>query len=394
MSYALNVARVPLLCLWDDEVHRVANPQKGNRPYFVHVGGISNPASGKEQYCLRTFGYPSGAQTHPWTGTTYYYAVTGCPIFAIVSSGIFTGQICNNYTSSLRRLYNRTNLYTPTIDGEVDRAESWQYGRAQKLIGQLPITGRVPGSWAHSEILEFLNEVPTVPDKGINNRIPRRQAQTTAGTTIQSTMLFLCKIVNACQTTVPDPLTYDLVYMNTPVSGNNSGNWQSLLMLNYALENTVLLAAQGFADYKTYVDELIEQWTRCFEIYGTLGGFGDTNRVIAPQIVSGNAGPNWTYNSLADIKTYAISRGNYLTSATNVNQYDTRFLVVVYRALETIKIAADKGRISTATGTKAQTMMNSLQSAISTVTNGSLLSPQSYYGNFFGTPASLVSSMS
>lgn len=396
MSYALNVARVPQLCLWDDEVHRIANPQKGSRPYYYHTAGVQNPLFGKEQYQIQSFinnGFP-GPISHPWTGTSYYYAVTGCPIFSLVGSGVFSTQIASEYSSQIRKSYNRTSLYTPVISGEVDRAESWSYGRAQKLIGQLPATGRAPGSVSYTEISEFLSECTTVPSIGVNARIPRRQAQTTPGTTIDSTLLFICQVINACQTTVPDLQTYSAPPENTTVvaGDNTTGLWQSLLMLNYALENTVLLAAQGFGNYSTYLDQIIEQYTRCIQVYGGAGLVADTNRVLGPQVVSGNAGANWTQLTLSDMQVYANSRGNYLTSVTSVGQYDPRFMIVTTRAFSAINIAASKGRISSATGTKAANLYNSLQTAVSGVTNGSLQQTYSY-GNYFGVPASLVSSM-
>jgi hypothetical protein len=194
---------------------------------------------------------------------------------------------------------------------------------------------------------------------------------------------------------VPDSETYDLsFYNNNPVvPGNNTtGLWQSLLMLNYALENTVLLAAQGFSDYSTYIDQIIEQYTRCFQVYGGAGLVADTNRVLGPQVVSGNAGANWTQLTLSDMQVYANSRGNYLASVTSVGQYDPRFMIVTTRAFNCVKIAADKGRISATTGTKAINLYNNLQTAVSGVTNGSLQQTYSY-GNYFGVPASLVSQM-
>jgi hypothetical protein len=390
MSYALNVARVPQLCLWDDSVHRITNPQKGSRPYYYHTAGIQDPAFGKEQYQIKSFVSGTGPITHPWTGTTYYYAVTGCPIFSLVSSGVFCTQISTEYSSSLRRTYNRTSSYTPPVSGEVDRSESWSFGRASKLTAVLPSTGRVPGGMAYSELQEFLTEALTVPSTGVSARVPRRQAQTTPGTTVDDTLLFLCQVLNTCQLSCPDPLTW---------GGSSNGNTvadgarQSALMLHYALENTLLLAAQGYSGFNAYVDELIEQYSRCIQVYGGIGLSESTNRTMGPQVTALNAGSSWTQLTLIDMQVYANSVGQYSASTTNVGNYDARFMVVMTRFFYSLKVAADKGRISATSGAKALSIYNALNTSASGVTNGSLLSPTPTYGNYFGVPASLVSQM-
>jgi hypothetical protein len=390
MSYALNVARVPQLCLWDDSVHRITNPQKGSRPYYYHTAGAQSPLFGKEQYQIKSFVSGDGPLTHPWTGTTYYYAVTGCPIFSIIGSGVFCTQISTEYSSSLRRTYNRTSSYTPPINGQVDRSESWSFGRASKLTAVLPSTGRVPGSIAYSELQEFLTEALTVPSTGVSARVPRRQAQTTPGTTVDDTLLFLCQVLNTCQLSCPDPLTW---------GGSSNGNTvaegarQSTLMLHYALENTILLAAQGYSGFTTYVDELIEQYSRCIQVYGGIGICQNTVRSMGPQVTALNAGASWTQLTLSDMQVFANSVGQYSVSTTNVGAYDPRFMIVMTRFFYSLKVAADKGRISATSGAKALSIYNALNTAASAVTNGSLLSPTPYYGNYFGVPASLVSQM-
>ena len=391
MSYALNVARVPQLCLWDDSVHRITNPQKGGSPYYFHTAGVQDPAFGKEQYQIKSFINGTGPLTHPWTGTTYYYAVTGCPIFALVSSGVFCTQISSEYSSSIRRTYNRISSYTPAaLSGDVDRAESWAYGRASKLTAVLPSAGRVPGNMAHSELQEFLTESLTVPSTGLSARIQRRQAQTTPGTTVNDTLLFLCQVLNTCQTACPDPLTW-----GGSSNGNTAGEGarQSTLMSHYALENTLLLAAQGHAGFSAYVDELIEQYSRCIQVYGGIGICQNTVRSMGPQVTSLNAGVNWTQLTLSDMQAYANSVGQYSTSTTNVANYDPRFMIVLTRFFYALKVAADKGRINAASGAKALSIYNALNTAAAGVTNGSLLFPTSSYGNFLGVPASLVPQM-
>lgn len=390
MSYALNVARVPQLCLWDDSVHRITNPQKGGRPYYFHTAGVQDPAFGKEQYQIKSFIGGTGPLTHPWTGTTYYYAVTGCPIFALVSAGVFCIQISSEYSSSLRRTYNRTSSYTPAaLSGEVDRAESWAYGRASKLTAVLPSTGVAPGSIAYSELQDFLTESLTVPLTGVNARVPRRQAQATPGTTVDNTLLFLCQVLNTCQTACPDPLTWGGASNGNPSTGAR----QSTLMLNYALENTLLLAAQGYTGFSTYVDELIEQYSRCIQVYGGIGICQDTVRSMGPQVTALNAGASWTQLTLGDMQVYTNSVGQYSTSTTTVADYDTRYMIIMTRFFYALKVAADKGRISAASGAKALAIYNALNTAASGVTNGSLIFPTSSYGNFLGVPASLVSQM-
>lgn len=390
MSQALNVARVPQLCLWDDSVHRITNPQKGSRPYYYHTAGAQDPAFGKEQYQLKSFVSGDGPLTHPWTGTTYYYAVTGCPIFSLVGSGVFCTQISTEYSSSLRRTYNRTSSYTPSINGTVDRSESWSFGRASKLTAVLPSTGRVPGGMAYSELQEFLTEALTVPSTGVSARVPRRQAQTTPGATVDDTLLFLCKVLNTCQLSCPDPLTWA-----GPSNGNTvaEGARQSTLMLHYALENTILLAAQNYSGFTTYVDELIEQYSRCIQVYGGIGICQNTVRSMGPQVTALNAGSNWTQLTLSDMQVYANSVGQYSVSTTNVSVYDPRFMIVITRFMYALKVAADKGRISATSGAKALSIYNALNTAASGVTNGSLISPIPSYGNYFGVPASLVSQM-
>jgi len=385
MSYALNVARVPQLCLWDDSVHRITDPQKGNRPYYYHVAGVQDPGFGKEQYQIRSFVGGDGPTSHPWTGTSYYYAVTGCPIFAIVGSGVFCAQFAVNYASEIRRTYNRINSYTAASDAGVDRAESWAIGRASKLIAVLPSTGRVPGSVSYSQLQEFLTEVLTVPVLGVKERIARRKVQTTPGTTIDDTLRFLSQVINACQLGAPDTW-----------SGGNTvaeGARQSTLMIYYGIENSLLLAAQGYPDYVTYVDELIEQFLRCIQVYGVIGLFKNTNRSMGPQVTALNAGANWTQLTLSDMQVYANSVGQYQTSTTDGSAYDIRFMIVMTRFMYALKVAADKGRISTASGAKALNMYNDMNTAVSGVTNGSLVSPLPSYGNYFGVPASLVSQM-
>jgi hypothetical protein len=312
MSQSLNLARVPAYVPWDDSTHRVMNPQKGNRPYFILNASNNDgqPQFAKNAYKLN--GAAGLAISHPWTGTSYMYTATGCPIFAVVSSGALSFLMCSEYAQQPRRNLNYTGYYPAAIQSDADRAESWTYGRLTKLLGEVPTTGRLPGCHSYAELSEMASEFPNIPTNGIRARITRRQAQTTVGTTVDSTRNYICQVFNFTNTTCPDPIAGSGNNANDLADSGQRGNWFSTLMVAYSLENSILLAASGNTDYQYYVGEILTLYERLSQAIG-YGGIviNATNVSVAPQTTDANKGTNWPYLSLANYKTHVLANGQY-----------------------------------------------------------------------------------
>jgi hypothetical protein len=396
MSQALNVARVPLLCVWDDTTHRVMDPQKGSRPWGWHPSPQEFTVYGmNDVYLLDSTGTSVYmVKTHPWTGTSYLYEATGCPIFHIVQSGLLAWQMATQYAHFYRPIYP-SKYIPPALSGDVDRAESWGYGRLSKLIGQVPTTGRVPGGFSYAELSEMASEWPLVPTYGITPRMTRRKAQTTAGTTIDNTKLFACQLFNLPHTAVPDAETYGALGGNQPVPGNDNveGLWTSILMLNYALENSVALAlAANSTAFKDYIGEILTCLERLPDGVGAVG-YLSTNLQLGPEVVDANKGAAWTYTTRAAFGTYINGRGKFVNTISNGSTFnwDPRLALTLKRSLRWVKVAADRGRLPAGYEARADAIMSSITTGLVGYTT---LTSSYSYGNYFGVPPSIESEMS
>jgi hypothetical protein len=410
MSKSLNLARVPLYCTWDDSVHRVNNPQKGSRKLIRFSIAASDPAYGYNCWYVNSAG--NLAITHPWSGTSYFYEATGCPIFAIINSGVLSFQIATEYAWKTIKpnpysspVYAGYTGYAPAaIDTSVDRAESWAYSRLSKLKAELPSTGRVPGAFSAAEINEMISEMPLAPDNyptysmvgGTVSRTTRRAAQTSPGSSVASTLTFLDGLLNLPMTT-----TAESNNLSTGSTGDEfSGAWFSNVMFLYAFESAILHAINGSAQFLSYLENIIT----CYERFAFAYGYGnlyrsEVNFNIGPQVTGANAGVAYPLQNLNDIKTRRQGYGaqGYVTNYASNTTYstspgiDNKFFIIEIRLMRLIDIAGQKGRLPSALGTRAATIRSGLIGASNAVTTG--LGGTSF-GNYIGVPPSLESLMS
>jgi hypothetical protein len=393
MSQALNLARVPLYCTWNDTTHRINDPQKGSTPIRRMTNAFPGSNYGiKDAYALNSQGLGNElAITHPWTGTSYLYEMTGCPVFAAISSGVLAFQISSEY-AWLPKIAGNYSGYAPaSMDSTTDRAESWSLGRISKLISEVPTSGRVPGAFSYAELNQMLTEMPLVPNVGMVARMAKRKAQTTPGTTINSTLVYLDQLMNFPMMTVCE-------YNNNPDApySETGGAWFSNLMFMYALENSIIHAINGRADYVNYVGDILTCFERCVYVLGRGGIYRTVNFHIGPQVTNDNKGSAYPLQTLDDIKAHRQTYGDkgYIPDHPVIyggfNDFDAKTLICQIRMLRHVAVAAQKGKLPSAWQARAQSLRDQLLAGCAQVSTSV---GSTSYGNYFGIPPALESQM-
>jgi hypothetical protein len=392
MSQGLNLARVPLYCVWNDLAHRVNDPQKGTRPIRWMTNGFAGADYGiKDAYAI--VGTPNNklAISHPYTGTSYMYEVTGCPIFAIISSGVLAFQISSEY-AWIPKIANNYSGYSPAaLDSTSDRSESWGFGRISKLVSELPQTGYVPGAFTRAELEEMLTEMPLVPNVGMVARMAKRKAQTTKGTTVNSTLVYLDQLMNFPMMTVCE-------YNNNADAphSESGGAWFSNLMFMYALENSIIHAIAGRTNFINYVGDILTCFERCVYVFGRGNLYRTSNFSVGPQVTEANKGSAYSIATLDDIKTYRQNYGtkgyisDYPAFYAGYTDFDNKMLICQVRMMRFIAVAAQKGKLPAAWQARAQAVRDALLAGCAAVSNPTFTTS---YGNYFGVPPAIESQM-